>query len=296
MSQTKIFKMSNIHNSLRSHDMLAFLFTDINEFDGEQLILDFHKVTFISANQFASLGCILAAYHKKHPDVTIVMDHASPALTSIMRVNGFGKHFAFPAKPDTYNTSIPYRIFSVNDISEFEKYITMNIFSRNDLPKMDQTIQDGVIDNILEIFNNVKEHTNCSTLYTCGQYFPSKSLLYFTIADSGETIPNNVQNFLFEHNIEINTSLLEWAMQSGNSTRRANLPGGLGLYFLSTFISQYAGELFIVSANETYEQTLKGTRYKYLDHSFNGTIVTMASNLNPKVHSSLIVDSNDFIF
>lgn len=289
--------MNNLQTSFHSHNELAFLFSEIKSFEGEALILNFEKVTFVSANQFAVIGCILSHFHDKRPSTKIVFSNVPNKLDSIMRVNGFGKHFSRAPLPDKHNTTIEYKIFNVSQINEFERYIIMEIFSRNDIPQMSVSARDSIIDNILEIFNNVKEHTNACKLYTCGQYFPSKSLLYFTITDSGETIPYNVSSFLKEHDINISTSLLEWAMQSGNSTRRTDSPGGLGLFLLSDFINLNNGELYIVSGNETFEQTKKGARYRYLDYSFAGTIVTMAFNLSD--HSSYCLESEDisnFIF
>lgn len=294
--KTKIIYMNNLQTSFNSHNDLAMLFSELESFWGEKIILDFRNVSFISANQFAVLGCILSHYQRLHKGAIINIQNVRPKVSSVMSVNGFGRHFSYPDRPDIHNTAIPYKIFKVSQIDEFERYITISIFNRNDIPKMTNEVKHRMIDNILEIFNNVKEHTSSPALYTCGQYFPSKSMLYFTIADSGETISQNVSSFLRENNININSSNLEWAMQSGNSTKK-DAPGGLGLYLLSSFITLNEGELYIVSGNETFEQTTKGIRYKYLDDSFNGTIVTMAFNLNDK--SSYYWDDKDtanFIF
>lgn len=297
-SERKIIQMNNLQTSFGSHNDLARMSEEIKSFNGNELILDFEKVTFVSSNQFAVLGCMLSQYQSENVATRIAFAHVPPKLESVMRVNGFGeKHLSYAPLPDIHNTTIPYKRFNVSQINEFEKYIMIKIFSRNDVPKMSDLVRDSIIDNILEIFNNVKEHTCSSELYTCGQFFPSKSLLYFTIADSGETIPYNVSSFLQEHDTAITTSFLEWAMQSGNSTRRADSPGGLGLYLLSDFITLNSGELYIVSGNETFEQTSKGKRYKFLDSSYDGTIVTMAFNLNDK--SSYYMKSEnttDFIF
>lgn len=47
-------------------------------------------------------------------------------------------------------------------------------------------------------------------LYICGQYFPRNSNLYFTIVDLGETIFENVNEYLCGHNIEISENILKW--------------------------------------------------------------------------------------
>lgn len=276
---SKYIYMKNLQTSHSSHNELARLCEEINSFSGEHLVLDFNKVTFISANQFAVLGCILSDFQLKNRNTQISISNMSEPLASIIRVNGFSVHVSWPSLPDRYNTSIPYKIFSVSQIDEFEKYITISLFNRSDIPKMSSGVKECMIDNVLEIFNNVKEHTHAKRLYTCGQYFPKKKLLYFTVADSGETIPYNVTHFFHDHQLELNDFSVNWAVQSGNSTRRTDSPGGLGLYLLSDFIKMNEGELFIVSGNESFEQTKRGTRCNYLDYNFSGTIVTMAFNM-----------------
>lgn len=281
-NDVEYIKLSNLQTSHSSHQKLADLYHNIHNFKGSTLLLDFKGVTFISANQFSVLGCIISGFHLKNPDVEIRIGNISSKLAAIMKVNGFGKHLSYDSLPDKNNTAIPYKIFDVSEIDKFEKYITISIFNRDDLPKMSSGVRDCMIDNILEIFNNVKEHTHSKKLYTCGQFFPSKGLLYFTITDSGETIPYNVENYCQKYNINLAEfeSSLAWAMQSGNSTRQSGSPGGLGLFLLSDFISLNQGELYIVSGCETFEQTKRGKRYQQLSSPFPGTIVTMAFNLS----------------
>ena len=96
----------------------------------------------------------------------------------MIQKNGFNTLLGYEKLPDTYNTVIPYSIFGIDQINIFEKYIVLRIFGRNDIPKITEKVRGNIIDNILEIFNNVKEHTHSDKVYTCGQYFPKSSLLY----------------------------------------------------------------------------------------------------------------------
>ncbi|MED9967563.1 MAG: hypothetical protein UFJ18_12360 [Blautia sp.] len=294
MEKVKYIQLSNLQTSYSSHNKLAKLYADIHSCSWDFIIINFEKVSFISANQFSVLGCILTSFLIQHKNTKISFTNLSPKIKEIMQVNGFGKHFSLEPLPDKNNTAIPYKIFNVSQIDEFERYIGISIFNRNDLPRMSCGVRDRITDNILEIFNNVKEHTKSELLYTCGQYFPRKGFLYFTIVDSGETIPHNVSEYLKDSGKSLNQSetALHWALQCGNSTRRTNSPGGLGLYFLSDFIKLNKGELYIVSGNETFEQTAKyGQRYKSLSVPFQGTIVTMAFNLSDT--SSYCLSSED---
>lgn len=171
---TKTVKISTLHTSFSSHQALANLFHEIHSFDGDTLLLNFEDAAFISANQFSVLGCILSTFHAQHPEIRILVGNMSPKLLNIIRKNGFGRHLSYDMLPDINNTTIPYRIFDVTEIDQFEKYITISIFNRNDLPQMSSGVKNQIIDNILEIFNNVHEHTHSQSLFTCGQFFLKK--------------------------------------------------------------------------------------------------------------------------
>lgn len=287
----KEIKLSNLQTSFSSHQVLANLFHEIHGFNGDILLLNFRNVTFISANQFSVLGCVISTFHAKHPEISIRVSNVSEKLKRIMRINGFGRHLSYASLPDINNTAIPYKIFDVTEIAEFEKYITISIFKREDLPQMSSGVRNQIIDNILEIFNNVHEHTCSQHLFSCGQFFPKRKLLFFTITDAGETIPYNVKRYCQKYNITLKNPdyLLSWALQSGNSTKSLDEPRGLGLYLLSEFIHLNNGELYIISGNEVFEQNTAGERYMRLECPFPGTIVTMAFNLSD--HSSYCLSS-----
>lgn len=283
-----IYISQSIDTEYSAHQKLseiAFLLSDSKD---EEIILDFSKVDFFASNQFAVLGCILGSYKLEHPSANIYISSLLPKLKKTIQKNGFYRHLGFEKLPDKFNTVIPYTIFDINNINSFEDYINFGIFNRKDIPKMSEKVKSSIIDNILEIFNNVKEHTHSTKVYTCGQYYPRSHLLYLTIVDSGETIPYNVQNYHEKARIKAPEKPLEWAMIQGNTTRVAETPGGLGLSLLQDFIDLNNGKLYIVSGKETYEKNSKGRRHKYMDYPFPGTIVTVAFNLSDTLEYHMV--------
>lgn len=283
---------SNINTNYNSHSELSELCARLADIIAKEVSLDFSKVDFIASNQFAILGCMLDTYRSQYPNTAIYFTYLKKSIQKTIQKNGFHTHLGIEGLPDIHNTTIPYTIFDINEINEFEKYIILRIFERQDIPKMSEMVKSKIIDNILEIFNNVKEHTHSSKVYTCGQYFPRKSLLYFTIVDSGETIPYNVNTYCSSKNIKVPDKPLEWAIAPGNTTRQVNTPGGLGLSLLRDFIELNMGQLYIVSGNETYEQNGNDTRHMYMEHSFPGTIVTVVFNLSDE--TTYHMDSEPF--
>lgn len=108
---------------------------------------------------------------------------------------------------------------------------------------------------------------------------PSRKFLYFTVVDAGETIPYNVERYIEKYGMDKVNNYLDWAIQEGNSTRDSCAPGGIGLSLIKDFISLNKGELHIVSGEDIFEYNSRGERYRKMDYSFPGTIVTLAFNL-----------------
>lgn len=270
----------NIDTGYKAHCRLSKLYNEVFLSDNVDVILDFSNVNFIAANQFAVIGCIANTFTNTHPNCDIYFSSVKGPIKTVMQKNGLHRHLGLKKIPDKYNTTIPFFIFDIDDIDEFEKYIVLQIFGRSDLPRMTQGVRNRILDNILEIFNNVKEHTSSRKVYTCGQFFPKSYLLFLTIVDAGETIPYNVNRFFERKELKPPAQTLPWAISAGNTTRITTTPGGLGLSFLCDFIKLNKGKLYIVSGNETFEKDGERERNLDLEYAFPGTIVTVAFNLS----------------
>ena len=270
------FIFSDIQTCKASHELLSRFacYTQSLDSDITRLTIDMSKVSFIAANQFAVLGSILDDLSLSHPNISIQLYGLAQNIKNIMGKNGFCKNLNLPRIPDVYNTTIPYKVFDASYIDEYEKYLTINLFNRSDLPKMSEKVRDNIRDYLLEIFKNVIDHTNSKKIYTCGQFFPKTALLYFTLVDIGETIRYNVSNFHRKYGIQIPDNALIWALQEGNTTIDVGSPRGLGLSLIQSFVKLNNGQFFIISVNETYEITQRG----------NVTIRELILFLEPLLH------------
>ncbi len=285
----------DIDNELKAKNLLAKLSEVLYNSKENEITINFEYVSFIAANQLAVLGALFDEFCSI-PDKHIYLYNLSPKLESVMKKNGFGKRLGYDQLKDEFHTTIPYRQFETHESIEFEKYLTMNIFQRNDIPSMSEAAKNTIIDNTLEVFNNVKEHTTSKFIYACGQFFPKSEKLYFSIVDIGETIKENVIDYFaeMEHSMENEIdshSYIEWAMQEGNSTRKEDSPGGLGFSMLSRFIELNRGELSIVSDDECYEFKKNKYRTSKMKYRFKGTIVTVAINMRDSFSYLAINDS-----
>ena len=286
----------NLSNDIQSYKNLIKLYHLLNSEIDKSVLLDFTKVSFLSANLLAVLGCCVdnIISSKKH---RIAIRNLHPKIKEVMRKNGFNKYFTWDNLDDTYHSTMDYAIFeaTTEHLVDFEHYLLLNVFSRNNLPTMNSTYQNSIIDNLLEMFNNVIDHAESSSVYVCGQYFPKNSNLSFTIVDLGKTIFENVNEYLCDHNIEIPENTLKWAIIPGNSTKTAYAPGGIGFSTLLEFLKLNKGFFTLISDNELYEIRPGKERFNKLTLSFPGTIVTITINLLDEQFYLLDKENNDLI-
>jgi hypothetical protein len=71
---------------------------------------------------------------------------------------------------------------------------------------------------------------------------------------------------------------IEWATRENNTTKRQNIPGGLGLKLLREFIDLNQGCLQIVSDAGYWCRRSRRTTSMRLDHPFPGTVVSVEIN------------------
>ena len=135
---------------------------------------------------------------------------------------------------------------------------------------------------MLEIFINARIHSGTESIFSCGQFYPQKCKVDFSIVNLGSTIQENVSHY---KNLNIPSfDAIEWAIQEGNTTRshKDQIPGGMGLSILLSFIALNGGRVQIVSGDGYWENN-QSVPYKNLfANYFDGTIVNIEFNVNDK--------------
>lgn len=281
----------DIDNGIKSNECLAELSSVLYENEYDELQLNFEKVRFIAANQLAVIAAIVEELCIRKGK-TVALGNITNKVRLVMQKNGFGKHLQLEPKADKFHTTIPYQFFRIDESEEFERYLLLHIFQREDIPRMSERARNTIIDYFLEIFNNVKEHANAGYIYSCGQFFPKSNILYFTICDIGKTIPDNVKDYLKEISRGKDEEYcIEWALKEGNSTRTNDSPGGLGLSMINRFIELNKGRLMVMSGNEIYEYSKNKSRFLISESCFRGTIVTIGINMSDSF-SYLAINDN----
>lgn len=293
----KIFHLEqDLQNGFRSHECLSKLAYELKNTSSTKIELDLKGVNFIASNLFSVLGCIFFEYMKRNPESdALYISGIKMPIKEIIQKNGFWVHLGLEKLPDVHNTVIPYKYFKVDQIEEYERYLTLNLFTGKVgevLPCMPAKVSDEISDSLLELFKNISDHTTSSYVFTCGQYFPRSSMLFFTIVDAGETIAYNVNRYHDLHGLVQPDNPLQWAIRDGNTTALDEKPRGIGLTIIRDFILSTKGTFYIFSNYDTFEIHQTKERFKKLSAPFPGTAVTIGFNL-PEI-SNFYSNANNY--
>ena len=103
-----------------------------------------------------------------------------------------------------------------------------------------------------EVFSNACIHNNINEYYYFKEIIHENSNFYLivNIVDYGNTIKRNVLSYCKNKNQIYPKNCIDWAVESGNTTRKGS--GGYGLPTLLDYIKKVEGDLTVLSANEIF--------------------------------------------
>lgn len=260
----------------------------------ETITFDFKRCSFFEANLASVLFVVVSKLRDGLNSVDLL--NLNSSVTKILRKNHFLTQFHQPVLFDTNATTVPFKIFKLHAGDQFNDYLG-NYMHGKGIPVMSTALTKRFRQSLFEIFQNAAIHsTSESGVYSCGQYYPQKHRLDFTIADAGVGIRQNVRRFTGDHEMN-SVDAIKWALTEGNSTKTSMQPGGLGLKLLKDFIGKNNGKLQIVSRLGFYEFSSIGETYSTLDYDYPGTCINIEINTNDTKSYRLKSEvNNDSIF
>jgi len=278
----------NINNTFESYQKLISFY----EANKDKLFDDIHieLKEWFSANMSATLGAVLDLFVEKLND--IYFDYITPNTERILQKNDFLSYYGKERIFDSNYTTIKYQKLKPSDGKYFKKYAIEELIGRGELPNMSSALKERMVEAIYEIFVNAQIHSETKFIYTCGQFFPTKNKIEFTIVDTGIGFREKV-NQRFGTNLSA-AKAIEWAVQDKNTTKE-NISGGIGLALLKEFIEKNKGKMQIVSNDGFYEYDNTGVKTNSFKGSFPGTIVNLQFCTNDLNNYSLIeeIDINN---
>jgi hypothetical protein len=236
------------------------------------LRVDMTSADWFDADMCAPFGAIL--YRLGRRGNSIELQNIPPRVETILSKNGFLSHYSREAVPDKWGTTISYQRFDVKDDRFFGQYIEKELVRRGEIPHMSAGLLKRFRESIFEIFSNAVIHSRTKLgIYSCGQFFPNKNRLDFSIADLGMGIRHNLKE---TRGMDLSAhEAIIWAVTGHNTTKNGPVPGGLGLKLLREFITKNRGNIQIVS-DRGYWSLNGGTQE--LPHRFPGTVVNIEIN------------------
>lgn len=208
---------------------------------------------------------------------TVRLTNIDSGVREILSRNGFLSHYGEERISDHWSTTIAYQRFDVQDDRYFSDYIEREFIGRAEMPNMSRGLLKKFRESIFEIFSNAVLHSHSDLgIFNCGQYFPHRKRLNLTVADLGVGIRKNVSGHL---GTDIPAEeAIEWATQGRNTTKRGDVPGGLGLKLLREFIDLNGGCMQIVSDSGYWRRLDGDTTKRKLPHGYPGTVVSVEIN------------------
>ncbi len=242
----------------------------------DSIELDFSYCSFFEANMAAPLYSVIARLRDELNDVSI--NNMQSSVETILKKNRFLTVFNRPKLIDYNQTTLPFKIFKLTAGEQFNDYISRYMKGKG-IPTMSEALTKRFRQSLLEIFLNAAIHSKSkSGVFVCGQFYPQKYRLDFTISDAGIGIRENVRRYTRR---KVNScNAIKWAMTEGHTTKSGSQPGGLGLKLLKDFVQLNQGKLQIVSNFGYYEFNADGDSCDKMDYNFPGTCVNIEINTN----------------
>lgn len=292
-----VYIPSKITSDVNGYELLLRLQNDLSHFIEQDIHISFKNVYWFEANLVAILGAIIEDLENRNNRIKIIDTEYFRLKNDILFRNGFFPHYGITSSSlFSSSTQIPYMKFKEHEPQLYNDYIQSELLDNTDFPRHSEKLGGEIKRNIFELFENARTHGKCKHIHTCGQFYPTRKKLHITIVDTGQTIVNNVKDFL-KKNMK-SSECIDWAMETGNTTKVGNIPGGLGLGLIFEFINLNKGKIQVVSSNGYWELREGKINKLDLNFSFGGTIANLEFDLSENNHYSLAdeVPQFDIIF
>jgi hypothetical protein len=283
-------RLITINNTFESFQSLIQLYkTHKDELFGDIHLEIYH---FFAANMSAALGAVLDKFTANLNDIHF--DYLSPQIETILLKNDFLTYFGKQRSVDVNHTTIKFLKLNPTDGKYFKNYVIEELIEGHitDLPQMSNGVKEKMVEAIYEIFVNAQIHSETEFIYTCGQFFPTKNKIEFTIVDTGIGFREKI-NRRFGSNLRA-TQAIKWAVEEKKTTKEG-ISGGLGLAVLREFVILNKGKMQIISNEGFYQFNSDGETLNEFQGEFPGTIVNLQFRTDDNNNYSLKseIDIND---
>lgn len=263
-----------LRNDAASFVALARLHADLSQHSGQTVHLDWSEVQWFDAHLSAPLRTIVL--HGQARGNSFRLAGLRRSVRDILSKNGLLKR----KLPDVHRTTMPVQGFALDDSKGFAQYTKKNL-SRPEMPRMTPQLQRKLHEGIDELFANSSMHSDSPLkVVVAGQFYPLKHLLTMSISDGGIGIVGSLRKSGLA--MRNHSEAIEWAMETNNTSKRGDIPGGLGLAVLREFIAANNGKLLVASKRGFWCQRGRSVEKSSMELEFPGTAVILEINTADK--------------
>lgn len=276
----RIIIPQQVKSNFKGYMFFIELQNKLQNCDDEEILISFKQTKVFEANLSAILRAVNNYCRDRNKIIKLI--EISEEIKSVFIFNNFIQGTKEELSSIHVGSIIPFMKFTPYKDIEFMEYVKNEMLSKPKFPKHSLMLGKKINTSIFELFENARTHSNCKFIYTCGQitYDEGVTRIDFTIVDMGKTIKKNVNEYL-NQNLS-GADAIEWALDSGHTTKTGNISGGLGLDIIFEFIKLNQGRIQIVSSDGFWEYNNNKSIKKTFNNPFNGTIANIEINLNDK--------------
>lgn len=271
--------IGTIRSDSNGFDSIADIASQTKNAWNDSIELDFSSCSFFEANMAAPLYTVISRLRN---DLNIVSVANMPiGVSTILQKNKFLSVFNQPNIKDSNQTTLPFKIFKLSAGDQFNDYLNYYLRGKG-IPTMSKQLTKRFRQSLFEIFLNSTIHSQSeSGIFVCGQFYPYKHRIDFTISDAGVGIRENVRRYTGDLKLS-SCKAIKWAMIEGNTTKTGNQPGGLGFKLIKKFIQINGGKIQVVSRFGYYEFSANDESVRKMNNDFSGTCINIEINTEDK--------------
>lgn len=269
----------NLYSGKRDYEQINRISALCFEKKYKTIFLDFQNVKWIDGDLVAPIEGIIRVLERNNNSIWICNVN-NPFVENLLRGNKFLLKYGYK-KPQrtTASTIIPLVTYELNQAKEFAEFID-HLFSTKIFSTLSKIVFELMQLTMNETFHNSYDHSQSLTgIQFCGQWYPKKGKIKVSIADQGIGYKGSVNKY-FNCNWSAQ-KCIQWAMEGRNSTKKDEIPGGLGNKIIRKRIEENSGTMTVVSGSGMWQQNENGKVEVYcLKNEYPGTIVTLEYSID----------------
>lgn len=176
----------NFNTDSRGIKKLFQFYDQASQYQNEILEIDMYKMGFFDANLSCLFYAILYKLNKEKGltfklDRKYLRDQYDVLFRNGLFIQG-------EDVDDERESTIRLKSFDPNaaDDTDFIKYIEQDVLNHRGMPDFPKSVKMGILQELTEISSNIALHSKTDDpFFVCGQYYPRKGYLIFSIVDLG---------------------------------------------------------------------------------------------------------------